>query len=218
MAGATGYMGGRLIPELVTRGHAVRALVRPGSEHKLSEGCTPVSGNALDSASYAPKVLPADTFVHLVGTPRPAPWKADRFLFVDLISLRAAITAAQSAAIRHFVYVSVAHPTPLMHAYIRVRVECEASLRASGLNATLLRPWYVIGPRHRWPLLLLPGYWLCERLPATRDAAMRLGLVTLDQMTQALLWAIEHPPQGIHVLDVPTIRGRPRTCERRNVK
>jgi len=31
IAGGTGYMGSRLIPLLVARGHEVKALVRPGS-------------------------------------------------------------------------------------------------------------------------------------------------------------------------------------------
>ena len=48
IAGGTGYIGQRLIPRLLDRGHEVRALVRPGSERKLPEGCTAVIGNALD--------------------------------------------------------------------------------------------------------------------------------------------------------------------------
>jgi len=32
-----------------------------------------------------------------------------------------------------------------------------------------------------------------ERLPSTRDAAHRLGLVTIDQMVAALVAAVEHP-------------------------
>ena len=64
----------------------------------------------------------------------------------------------------------------------------------------------VLGPGHRWPYLLLPGYWLLERLPATRDGARRLGLVTLEQMVNALQFAIESPITGVRALDVPAIR------------
>jgi hypothetical protein len=65
----------------------------------------------------------------------------------------------------------------------------------------------VLGPGHRWPFLLLPGYWLLERLPPTRDGARRLGLVTLAQMVRALVFAIENPPETLRVLEVPEIRG-----------
>jgi len=49
-----------------------------------------------------------------------------------------------------------------MRAYIAVRKECEAILAASGLTTTILRPWYVLGPGHRWPVILLPFYRLAE--------------------------------------------------------
>ena len=205
LAGGTGYMGRRLIPELLARGHEVRALVRPGSEGKLPPGCQPVPGNALDSASFAAGVPGADTWVHLIGVAHPAPWKGDQFRAVDLASVRAAVAAAVPADVRHFVYVSVAQPAPVMRAYIEVRVACEALIRAAGLNATFIRPWYVLGPGHRWPLLLQPAYWLLEQFPGTRDAARRLGLVTLEQMVAALVWSIANPPQGVRILGVPDV-------------
>jgi uncharacterized protein YbjT (DUF2867 family) len=93
-----------------------------------------------------------------------------------------------------------------MHAFIAVRAEGEELIRSSGLNATILRPWYVLGPGHRWPYLLVPLYWICERIPATRDGAKRLGLVTIDQILGALLHAIETPARGVAVVDVEGIR------------
>ncbi len=210
IAGGTGYMGRRLVAELLKRGHSVRALVRKGSEGKLPPGCAAVVGDALVKESYAREVraadAPADTFVQLVGVSHPNPSKADEFRAVDLASARAAVSAAVEAGIQHFVYVSVAQPAPVMKAYVAVRGECEEIIRKSGLNATILRPWYVLGPGHRWPYLLVPLYWLFERLPGTRESARRLGLVSIDQMVRALVGAVEHPCQGIRILGVPDIR------------
>jgi uncharacterized protein YbjT (DUF2867 family) len=206
ITGGTGYMGQKLIARLLKRGHEVRALVRPGSEKKLPAGCAPVSGNALDGVSYAGRVPPSDTFVQLVGVTHPSPAKAAAFREVDLASGLGAVAAAKSAGVRHFVYLSVAHPAPMMHAYIAVRSECEAAIESAGLNATILRPWYVLGPGHRWPYLLIPIYKLAEILPQTRDGARRLGLVTLEQMTSALTVAVENPVEGRRVVTVPEIR------------
>ena len=210
ITGGTGYMGRRLVAELLKRGHSVRALVRKGSEGKLPPGSTAVVGDALVKESYAREVraadAPADTFVQLVGVSHPSPSKAAEFRAVDLASARAATSAAVEAGIQHFVYVSVAQPAPVMKAYVAVRGECEEIIRKSGLNATILRPWYVLGPGHRWPYLLVPLYWLFERLPGTRESARRLGLVTIDQMVRALAGAVEHPCRGIRILGVPDIR------------
>lgn len=206
VAGGTGYMGIRLIRELLHRGHEVAALVRPGREKVLPSSCRVVKGNALDAKTFVDKICGADTWVHLVGVPHPSPSKAAEFRAVDLQSVRAAAAAAVQAGVAHFVYVSVAHPGPMMKAYIEVRSACEEILQKSGLNATFLRPWYVLGPGHRWPYVLQPIYWLFELFPASRESARRLGLVTLTQMVRALVWAVENPWRGIRILDVPKIR------------
>jgi len=206
ITGGTGYMGRRLIPALLKRGHQIRGLVRAGSEGKLPPGCAPVLGDALNAESYSRLVSPSDTLVQLVGTPKPSPRKAQQFRDVDFKSGMAAVAAAKQAGIGHLVYVSVAHPAPLMHAYIQPRVEVEEAIHSSGLNATILRPWYVLGPEHRWPYLILPAYWIMGLIPGKRETARRLGLVTLAQMIAALAYAIENPAQGIKIVEVPEIR------------
>jgi uncharacterized protein YbjT (DUF2867 family) len=165
-----------------------------------------VVGDALRASTFAAAVSPADTIVHLVGTPRPSPAKAAQFRAVDLASIEATVTAARVGAIRHLVYVSVASPAPIMQAYIAVRQAGEALIRASGVSATILRPWYVLGPGHRWPYLLLPVYAVLNLLPQTRAGAQRLGLVTRHQMVRALVYAVEHPTPGVRVVEVPEIR------------
>ncbi len=199
-------MGRRLTQHLVERGHRVRALVRPGSERKLPPGAEAVVGEALHGLSYAAEVRGADSFVHLVGVSNPSPAKAQEFLRVDLASVAAAVPAAVTGGIRHFIYVSVAQPAPVMRAYLAARARGEELIRESGLAATLFRPWYVLGPGHRWPVVLLPIYGLAALLPWTRRGATRLGLVTIDQMIRALVFAVENPADGIRLFEVPQIR------------
>jgi uncharacterized protein YbjT (DUF2867 family) len=206
VTGGTGYIGSRLIPVLAARGHEVVALVRPGSEHKLPAACMPVVGDALDGASYQQHLGAGDTFIQLVGVAHPSPAKAKEFVAIDQRSGIQAIEAAKRAGVGHFIYVSVAHPAPAMHAYIAARTACEEELQSSGLNATILRPWYVLGPGHRWPYALVPFYWLAERIPSTREGARRLGLVTVEQMLRALAGAVDQPASGVNVMDVPAIR------------
>jgi uncharacterized protein YbjT (DUF2867 family) len=193
VSGGTGYIGRALVDRLLERGHTVKALARRGSERKLPSGCVVVPGNALDASSFAAAVSADDTFVHLVGVPHPAPWKGTQFRAVDLVALKASVEAATRAGLRHFVFMSVARPAPVMKSYIQVRTECEELIAAAGLTSTILRPWYVIGPGHWWPLMLQPFYSVAEMIPATRESAQRLGLVTLKQMAEAITWAVENP-------------------------
>ena len=208
ITGGTGYVGRYLIPKLIARGHCVRALARQTSLMRVPTGAQAVVGNALDEASVAGALQPGDTVVHLVGTPHPSPAKAKQFEEIDLASIRATVNAARRVGIDHLVYVSVAQPAPLMRAYLWVRSFGEAMIKVAGLTATILRPWYVLGPGHRWPMLLLSLYKLAACFPATRESAERLGLVTIDEMVNALVHAVENPPgQGrIRIVDVPAIR------------
>jgi nucleoside-diphosphate-sugar epimerase len=206
VTGGTGYIGRRTIAALLGRGHTVRALVRSGSESRLPAGVVAVPGDARHGLSYAARIAPAESFVHLVGVAHPGPAKAEQFLSVDLASVTAAVPAAATAGVRHFVYLSVAQPAPVMRAYVAARAAGEGLIRASGLGATFLRPWYVVGPGHWWPLLLLPGYLAGELLPPTRAGARRLGLVTITQMVRALVHAVENPVDGIRIIEVPRIR------------
>jgi uncharacterized protein YbjT (DUF2867 family) len=206
LTGGTGYIGSRLAAILAARGHHVTALARKESQHKLPRTCRAVAGDALDGNSYVAEVAGADTFIHLVGVSHPSPAKARQFLEIDLKSAQQAIRVAGAARVRHFLYLSVAQPAPVMHAYIEARQAGEQLLRQSGLNATIVRPWYVLGPGHRWPYVLLPLYALARLVPGMRDSALRLAPVTLRQMLAALEAAVEDPPNGVRILEVPQIR------------
>ena len=206
LTGGTGFMGSSLATELLRRGHRVRALVRQGSEAKLVTGCVAVGGDALRAESYASRIAPADTFVHLVGVAHPNPRKAAEFRAIDLKSCQEALHAAVEARVRHFVYLSVARPAPIMQEYQVARAEGERLIRESGMAATFVRPWYVLGPGRRWPYALIPLYALARLLPATREGAQRLALVTLQQMTQALAWAVENPPELLQTIEPPQMR------------
>ena len=206
ITGGTGYLGRSLIPVLLERGHHVRGLVRPTSKGNLPSGSEVVSGDALDANSYKHLVRPSDTFIHLVGVSQPSPAKAAEFRAIDLVSASEAINAAADLGIAHFIYLSVAQPAPVMKAYVAVRAEAETLIRNRRLNATILRPWYVLGPGHRWPVVLIPVYKVLESIGSTREAARRLGLVKLEEMTGALRWAVENPATETRLLDVPLIR------------
>lgn len=206
IAGSTGYVGSRLAADLVARGHDVHALARKGSESNLPRGCEVVFGDALHSQTYATQIAPATTFIHLVGVSHPSPSKAAQFRSIDLASCAQAVEAAKAAGIQHFIYLSVARPAPVMKEYQAARAQGEELVRQSGMSATFVRPWYVLGPGHRWPTVLQPMYAVAKLFASTRDGAERLALVTIEQMVRTLAWAVENPATGIRILEPRDIR------------
>jgi nucleoside-diphosphate-sugar epimerase len=208
VTGGTGYIGRSLIPALLARGHRVRVLTREQSTKRVLEGATAIIGDALSESSVAASLRPNDTLIHLVGTPHPTPSKADQFEKVDLVSIRASVNAARQVGIEHLVYVSVAHPAPMMQAYLWVRTLGETMIREAGLTATILRPWYVLGPGRQWPKLISPLYKVAEWFPGSRATAKRLGLVTIEQFVNAIISSAENPPTRgqRRIVDVPAIK------------
>jgi nucleoside-diphosphate-sugar epimerase len=208
VTGGTGYIGQHLIPALLARGHRVRVLARHESLGRVPVGATQVLGDALVVDSVRATIRPGDSVVHLVGTSHPTPTKADQFEKVDLMSIRATVSAAKQVGISHLIYLSVAQPAPIMQAYLWVRALGETMIREARLAATIVRPWYVLGPGRRWPKLITPLYKIAEMIPATRATAERLGLVPIEQLVKAIVFALENPPPSgqQRIVDVAGIR------------
>ena len=129
ITGASGFMGRRLSAELLARGHSVPRVgaARVGEASRL--GCEGVTGDPLDASTYQKFVPGCDTLVHLVGVAHPSPAKKQQFRSIDLASATQAIAVAVSGGVRHMVYVSVAHPAPVMRDYIAARTEAEEAIR-----------------------------------------------------------------------------------------
>lgn len=206
VTGGTGYIGARLVRLLLQRGHRVVVFVRPGSERKVPAGAEIAGGNPFVVAEMTPHIPPGAVFVQLLGVAHPSPRKREQFYRIDLPSVCASVDAAVLAGVSRFVYLSVAQePTNMMKDYQAVRASGEQYVLDSKLPHTFLRPWYVLGPGHWWPLLLWPLYKLLEALPSTRRKARALGLVTIGQMLAALVAVVENPGGAGEVLDVPGI-------------
>jgi uncharacterized protein YbjT (DUF2867 family) len=207
ISGGTGYIGSRLIKILLQSGYHVIALVRKGSEQKVEAGATVVIADPFVAASFQSHIPEGSICIHLLGVSHPSPKKAKQFQEIDWPGVKASADAAIAAGVSHFIYISVAMaPSKLMAAYQAVRKEGEAYCLAKKLNCTFIRPWYVLGPGHWWPVFILPFYGIAELVPAWRKKARAMALVTIKQMLAALLLAVESTPVPVHILEIKDIR------------
>ncbi|MBN8570281.1 MAG: NAD(P)H-binding protein [Ignavibacteria bacterium] len=207
ITGGTGYIGSRIIPILLKNGFNVFALVRKQSLNRLPEGCKAVEGNALDEKTFQEYVGGCDTFIQLVGVSHPSPAKKEEFKKIDLASVTASVYAAKYAGVKHFIYLSVAQPAPMMKEYIEVRKCGEQLLAESKIPSSVIRPWYITGPGHYWPVVLTPIYKILELIPATSEQAINLGLVKLEEMLNTIIYAVKNPQsEGLKIYRTRDIR------------
>ena len=145
----------------------------------------------------------------MVGVAHPSPRKKQQFLDVDLKSIQESLKAAKDNSIEHFIYISVV-PTGIMKAYSAVRQQGEKLIQDNFRNATFIRPFYVLGHGHYWPLLLAPVFKLLSLSKSGKEKVERLSLVWIGQMVNALVWSVENAPQGIRILEVKDIKKFPK--------
>lgn len=207
ITGGTGYIGSRLIKKLAQKNYRVVALVRKGSENKVPRTAEIIVGNPFDERSFREHIPHGAIFIQLLGVPHPSPKKAALFKEIDLRSVRASANAATYAGVSHFIYMSVAmSESNIMKAYQNVRKEGEDYCLSKDLNCTFIRPWYVLGPGHWWPVLLLPLYGISEMVPSFREKARSKALVTINQILRTLVKVVQQRPVQRSILEIKNIR------------
>jgi len=207
ITGGTGYIGKRLIKLLLQKGHRVIGLLRKGSESKLQPGVEVVIADPFDANTFKNSIPKDSVFVQLLGVSHPSLKKAEQFKEIDLKSAKASADAAAIAGVSHFIYVSVSmSPSKFVKAFQDVRKKGEEYCLSKDLNCTFIRPWYVLGPGHWWPIVLLPLYGIAELIPAFRNKAHEMALVTIGQMITILAKVIEANPTPLRIIEIKNIR------------
>ena len=145
VTGATGYVGGRLIPWLLTAGHEVRAMARdPESLRDTSwvDDVDVVAADLTDPDSLAPAFDGIDVayyLVHSMGS-------ATNFGSAEAESARNTAAAAQRANVRRLVYLGGLHPrTGELSPHLESRTAVGDTLIDSGIETMILQAGVVIG-------------------------------------------------------------------------
>ncbi len=146
MTGATGYIGGRLVPRLLAAGFTVRVLVR--NPDKLRDvpwagDVEIVTGDLGDPASLATASADVDVFYYLVHS---MGGKKKDFEQVEKESAENVASAAAAAGVKRIVYLGGLHPlTGDLSPHLRSRVEVGRILLESGVPTAALQAGVVIG-------------------------------------------------------------------------
>lgn len=203
ITGATGFLGNALINKLAqTKQFEIYGLVRKGSEGKLPDGVIEIVANPFDAESFKQFVPKDCIYLHLIGVHSPAPWRTKAFRDIDLGSVKESIKAAQFAQCRHFIYISVAMESSVMFTYQANKKRAEKALEEANFNLTLLRPWYVIGPKRTWPEAFNWLYNLAEKYPNILAKIRKFRLVSQEQVLNTLIGAITHKPEKHKIYEI----------------
>lgn len=144
LTGATGYVGGRLLPLLVADGWRVRCLARQ-PEHlasRVPDGVEVVQGDLLNAASMSAAmqgVTAAFYLVHSMGA-------TGDFEMQDRLAAESFAAAARTAGVQRIIYLGgLGEDEPDLSAHLRSRHEVGERLRAHGVPVIEFRASIIIG-------------------------------------------------------------------------
>jgi uncharacterized protein YbjT (DUF2867 family) len=145
VTGATGYIGGRLVPRLLERGYAVRALAR--NPDKLADvewrdRVEVVRGDLGDTDSLSAAFDGMDVVYYLVHSMGTSP----DFVEAESRSAHNVVAAARRAGVRRLVYLSGLHPPGAnLSPHLSSRTAVGDILIDSGIETIVLQAGIVIG-------------------------------------------------------------------------
>ncbi|MFI6421974.1 SDR family oxidoreductase [Streptomyces sp. NPDC050842] len=184
VTGASGYIGGRLVPELLAAGYRVRCLARTPAklrDHPWAGEVETVQGDVTDAETLAPALRDVDVayyLVHALGGGRD-------FERTDRLAALTFAEQTRAAGVRRIVYLGGLTPRGVpdgqLSPHLRSRAEVGRILLESGVPATVLRAAVIIGSgsasfemlrylTERLPVMVTPS-WVRTRIQpiAVRD-------------------------------------------------
>ena len=144
LTGATGYVGGRLLPLLVADGWQLRCLARQPENlaPHVPQGVEVVQGDLLDAPSLPPVMAGIDAafyLVHSMGT-------GGNFQKQDRHAAENFAAAARAAGVKRIIYLGgLGEDGPELSAHLQSRHEVGEKLRLSGVPVIEFRASIIIG-------------------------------------------------------------------------
>jgi uncharacterized protein YbjT (DUF2867 family) len=190
VAGATGYVGGRLVPELERCGHRVRCLARRPEylRERVGMGTEVVPGDVLDPASLIAAMQAVDTAYYLVHSMG----ETGAFEEIDRSGASNFAAAAREAGVRRIIYLGgLGDGAVRLSPHLRSRHEVGEVLRASGVQVIEFRASVVIGSGslsfemvralvERLPVMITPRWVSVLAQPIAIGDLLRYLLAALD--------------------------------------
>ncbi|MGW0580580.1 SDR family oxidoreductase [Streptomyces sp. NPDC002920] len=205
VTGATGYIGGRLVPELLAAGLRVRCLARSPDrlrDHPWAGAVEVVRGDVTDPASVAAAMRGVDVayyLVHALGTGKD-------FEETDRRAARVFGESARASGVRRLVYLGGLTPYGVpereLSPHLRSRAEVGRILLASGVPAAVLRAAIVIGSGSASFEMLR---YLTERLPVMVTPSWvhtRIQPVAVRDVLRALVGCARLPYEVSRAFDI----------------
>ncbi|MCI0802090.1 MAG: complex I NDUFA9 subunit family protein [Chloroflexi bacterium] len=188
VTGGTGFLGRRVVHELLERGHQVRCLVHtPGRERMFSHRAVEVQyGSVRDPASLSNAFYDVEAVVHLVGIIRRR--RRDSFEDVHREGTANVLAAAKEAGARHFLHVSViGAANDRSYPYLYTKWLGEQEVIKAGIPYTIFRPSVLFGEGDEFLNVLAGLVRLFPLVPVIGSGKNRYHPLAADDLARCIV-------------------------------
>ena len=196
VTGGTGFVGREILGQLLSAGHEVRALVRDGSQDKLSghQNLETHLGDVTDAASLVGALDGCDAVIHLVGIIREFPGRGITFKKMHVTATENILEACDEQEVQRFLHMSSNGTRERgTTAYHRTKWQAEELVRASGLDWTIFRPSLIFGRGSEFVKMLTELIRRVPVVPVIGDGQYRMQPVSVEQVAVSFVKALAMP-------------------------
>jgi uncharacterized protein YbjT (DUF2867 family) len=202
VTGATGYIGGRLVPRLLDEGYRVRCLVRDAKRlhgRSWSDQVEVVEADALRPETLPAAMVGVWATYYLIHSLSDTKEYRER----DIIVARNYGDAAKAAGVERIIYLGgLGDPEAQLSVHLRSRQETGAALREAGVPVTEFRAAVIVGSGS---LSFEMIRYLAERLPVMicpRWVYTRIQPTAIEDVMSYLVGALEVPESAGRIIEV----------------
>ena len=196
LTGGTGFVGSEVLNQLVAAGHTVRALVREGSEDKLTviAGVEVHSGDVTDAASLVGGLQGCDAVIHLVGIIREFPRRGVTFKKMHVEGTENVLAAAKEQGVSRYLHMSSNGTRERSNTgYHRTKWQAEEMIRDSTLEWTIFRPSLIFAPGSEFVHMISEVIRRLPVVPVIGDGQYRMQPVSRRDVATSFVKALEMP-------------------------
>lgn len=202
VTGATGYIGGRLVPMLLERGHKVKVLVR--EPRKLArrkwQGVEILKGDVLRPETLPAALSETEVAYYLVHSLTTS--GAD-FADLDRMAAHNFAVAAKAAGLKRIIYLGgLGIPGADLSEHLKSRHQTGDALRSTGVSVTELRAAIIVGSGSASFLMI---YDLVQKLPfliCPRWVNSKCEPISVRQVMTYLVGVLEEPKTVGEILEI----------------
>ena len=196
VTGGTGFIGSHIVKKLLSHGHGVAVLSRnPGRRGGgVPTGVEVRAGDISDPASLVQAMSGIDTVINAVQFPNHPvenPRRGYTYMQVDGHGTVNQVTAAKTAGVRRFIYLSGAGTREGQQApWFVAKLMAERAVRESGIPYTIFRPSWVYGPEDRSLNKFATFARLLPFIPVIGNGQTRVQPVHVDDLAEAIALSV----------------------------